>query len=396
MRVDLHVMTPAARVQTAIECLDAIIAGQAAEQVLTRWARGARHAGSKDRAAIRDLVFDVLRRWWSSAARGQGESGRARMIGYLAEEGADLPSIFSGAGYGPAALQPAERETAEPHGLAALDCPAEFETDLRTSLGSDFNGVLSNLRHRAPVFLRVNLRKASVQDTMDRLAGEGITTRPSGLSPTAIEVTERPRAVARSAPYLDGTVELQDAASQAVVDFLPLDGARRILDYCAGGGGKTLAMAARHDALYHAHDIDRRRLEALVPRAKRAETSIGLRDAADLEAEKPYDLVLVDAPCSGSGAWRRSPEGKVRLDRARFDELRNLQSDILTRAAAHVAPGGVLCYATCSLMDAENGAQVEDFICKNTGFSRHCERRWTPLDGADGFFVSVLFRDKTA
>ncbi len=389
-------MTPDARVQTAIECLDLIVAGEAAEQVLTRWARKARHAGSKDRAAIRDLVFDVLRRWWSSAARGGGESGRARMIGYLAEEGADLAAAFSGAGYGPAALGPDEGPAAAPDGIAAVDCPPAFHAELERSLGEAFAPVMRAMRDRAPVFLRVNTRAATLDEARASLAADGIVTRPAALAATALEVTERPRAVAQSRAFREGWVELQDAASQAVVEMLPLSQTDRVLDYCAGGGGKTLAMAARHRAVYHAHDAERRRLEALVPRAERAGAAIELRAGADLVREAPYDLVLVDAPCSGSGAWRRSPEGKIRMTPERLEALLQMQREILDTAAAHVGPRGALCYVTCSLMQVENDAQVARFVDAHSQFAVETTRHWTPLDGGDGFYAAILRRREKA
>ncbi|MBJ3763036.1 RsmB/NOP family class I SAM-dependent RNA methyltransferase [Maribius pontilimi] len=384
-------MTPAARVQTAIECLDLVTRGEPTERVLLRWARDARHAGSKDRAAVRDLVFDVVRRWWSSAALGGGETGRARMLGYLRGIGEDPATLFTGQGYGPATLGEAEIAAgAAPDPLAACDCPPDFAEDLRASLGAEFDPVMELLRSRAPVFLRVNLLKATRDDAQSALATEGIETVPHPLSPTALLVTARPRAVAGSRAFAQGLIELQDAASQALVDALPLAGTRRVLDYCAGGGGKTLAMAGRHRALYHAHDISAARLQPLLARAERAGASVTLRGADELAAEPPYDLVLADAPCSGSGAWRRSPEGKIRLSRADFDALLVQQRAILHAAADKVIAGGVLAYATCSLMRAENDAQVELFLADWPAFRLETVRNWTPLDGGDGFFATIL------
>lgn len=383
-------MTPAARVQTAIECLDRVVAGEAAERVLTAWARGARHAGSKDRAAIRDLVFGVLRRWWSSAALGGGEDGRSRMIGYLWATGVAPHTLFTGAGYGPAPLGADElAERPAPDRLTDLDCPAWLAPRLKASLGPSFEPVMAALQDRAPVFLRVNSARADVATARKALARDEIETRLVPLSPSALEATENARRVQTSAAYRDGLVELQDAASQAVVDMLPLDGVTRILDYCAGGGGKALALAARTGAEIHAHDADPRRLGDLPPRAARAGAEIKVVPPDDLRDDARYDLVLVDAPCSGSGAWRRSPEGKIRFTEDRLAELTALQDQILEQALRHVLPGGVLAYVTCSLLDDENGQRVEA-LAQHSAVKRLATRKFTPLDGGDGFYCALL------
>ncbi len=210
---------------------------------------------------------------------------------------------------------------------------------------------------------------------------------PHTLSPTALEVTENARRVKSSAAFREGLVELQDAASQAVADMLlPVVPGARVLDYCAGGGGKALALAAS-GARVTAHDADPRRMADLPERARRAGARI---EVAERLGRERFDLVLVDAPCSGSGAWRRQPEAKWRLDEARLAALTALQGEVLRAAARHVAAGGTLAYATCSLLDAENGAVVEGFLAETPRFARVAERRLTPLDGGDGFYVARM------
>jgi 16S rRNA (cytosine967-C5)-methyltransferase len=385
-------MTPAARVAAAADILDAVLQGGAAEQVLTGWARRSRFAGSGDRAAIRDLVFDALRRRRSYAALGGAETGRGLMLGALRDAGRDPAEIFTGVGHAPAPLRPEEQAAGAPDDpLVRLDCPDWLAPDLRASLGPDFDPVLSRLRDRAPVFVRVNTLRGGVEAAAGALAAEGIATRPDPLSATALEVVQGARRLARSAAYRDGLVELQDVASQAVVDLLPLG--PRILDFCAGGGGKALALAARApSAQIAAHDADAGRMRDLPARAARAGARIELL-APGSAPEGAYDLVLADAPCSGSGAWRRAPQGKWLLDRAGLDRLLALQDRVLDAAAASVAPGGVLAYATCSLLDAENGERVRAFRARHPGWSEGPRRRLTPLDGGDGFFVACLKRD---
>lgn len=389
-------MTPAARIAAAIELLDAVLAGQPAEKALTNWARRSRFAGSKDRAAIRDHVFDALRCRRSFAALGGAQSGRGLMLGALRAEGRDPAEVFTGEGHAPAPLTADEKALsvtlADLPEEVALDCPGWLAPRLRASLGADFAPVMQALRSRAPVFLRVNLRRATVAEAPARLAEEGIVTAPHPLSDTALEVLENARKVQRSAAFRDGLVELQDAASQAITDLLPVSEGMKVLDYCAGGGGKTLAMAGRAGARFCAHDAAPQRMRDLPERARRAGVQVRLLEAAEVEAEAPFGLVLCDVPCSGSGAWRRSPEGKWRLSGQDLDRLTAIQAQILDRAAGLVAPGGALAYATCSLLDAENAAQVSAFLERCAGFRLSDSRRLTPLDGGDGFYVALLRR----
>jgi 16S rRNA (cytosine967-C5)-methyltransferase len=384
-------MTPAARAAAAIALLDRILAGEPAERALTRWSREARYAGAADRAAVRDLVFDALRCRLSHGVLGGGRDGRALILGGLRARGEDPAEVFTGGPHAPAPLTAAEAAPPPvPAGLEALDCPGWLAPELRRSLGAEFEPVLAALRSRAPVHLRVNLRAATREAAAAALAAEGIATRPHPLAATALEVTAGARRVRQSEAYRRGLVELQDAASQAVAAALPVPEGGRVLDLCAGGGGKTLALAARADADFAAHDADPRRMADLPARAARA--GVRVRLISDPEAEAPFDLVLCDVPCSGSGAWRRAPDAKWRLTPARLAELRARQAAILDRAATLVAPGGMLAYVTCSLLAAENGDQVAAFLSRRPGWRVASRRRLTPLDGGDGFYSAHLTR----
>lgn len=383
-------MTPAARIAAAIEVLDLWLYGEPAERALTNWARANRFAGSGDRAAIRDHVYDAIRCRRSFAALGGAATGRGLMLGGVRAAGADPEAVFTGEGHAPPPLTEAESVAPAPPDdpLVALDCPDWLAPALRDSLGAGFAPVMAALRQRAAVHLRVNLARGTRAAAAARLEAEGIATRPHPLSPTALEVTGNARRVKTSGAYAEGLVELQDAASQAVVDALvPLAPGARVLDYCAGGGGKALALAAR-GADVVAHDADPRRMADLPARADRAGAAIACLATDDLAAAGPFDLVLVDAPCSGSGAWRRQPEAKWRLDAARLAELTALQARILDAAAGLVAPGGRLAYATCSLLAAENEAAATDFLARSSGWHLLGTRRLTPLDGGDGFFIA--------
>lgn len=382
-------MTPAARLSAAIDILDRILAGNPAEKALTNWGRASRFAGSGDRNAVRDLVFDALRCRRSFAALGGAETGRGLILGGLRAAGQAPETLFTGEGHAPAPVTSADAGHV-PEGYAAQDLPDWLGPAMEQDLGADFIAIAEALRHRAPVFLRVNVTRGSLADAQVALAAEGIETAPHPLSPTALQVTGGARKVAGSAAYAEGLVELQDVASQAVVDALPLADGQHVLDYCAGGGGKALAMAARARLKLFVHDADPRRMRDLPARAKRAGARVTLTEAP----QGPFDLVLADAPCSGSGSWRRAPEGKWLLTPDRLAGVIAVQAQILDRIATLVAPGGVLAYATCSLLRCENEAQIAAFQGRSPGWSLEGERRLTPLDGGDGFFVAVLRRDR--
>ncbi|VDC30849.1 RsmB/NOP family class I SAM-dependent RNA methyltransferase [Pseudogemmobacter humi] len=375
------------RAAAATEVLDRVLAGEPAEKALTAWARGARYAGSKDRAAVRDLVYDALRQRRSAAALGGGEDGRALVLGVLRARGEPEDSWFDGSAHGPARVRPDEAPRAAV-GAAAFDIPDWLEPPLRAALGEDFEATMQLMRERAPVILRVNLAKISRAGAAAALADEGIVTAPHPLAEAALQVTQGASRLRQARAFAEGLAELQDAASQAVIAALPLTDGMRVLDHCAGGGGKTLAMAARADLRLWAHDAQPRRMEDLKIRAARAGVRVTL--TARPEEAAPFDLVLTDVPCSGSGSWRRDPEGKWRLTPARLDELTAIQSAILERAAAMVAPGGWLAYATCSFLREENEARVQAFLSRSPRWETVLTRRYGPLEGGDGFFLALL------
>ena len=398
-------MTPVARISAAIEILDAVMAGESAERVLTSWARANRYAGSKDRAAIRDHVFDALRclrsfSWLGGAGGRSGDTddraaptGRQLMIGLLRDAGTDLDTMFNEARFAPAPLSEDELDLPlliDAPRAVRLDCPDWILPVYEAVLGDETDAVLATARSRAPVFLRVNSGKSTVVAAQAALLADAIETEPHALSPTALKVTLGARAVARSQAYLTGLVELQDAGSQAIIDALPLKAGMRVLDYCAGGGGKALAMAAQADVIVTAHDIDPARMQDIAPRASRAGVEIKTARLGDLA--DAYDLVLCDVPCSGSGSWARAPQAKWILQSDRLDALTAVQSQILEDVAARVTEGGTLAYATCSLFDVENAEQISKFLTRHPEFEFKTDRLITPLEGGDGFYVAILIK----
>lgn len=386
-------MTPAARVQAAIEVLDRILAGAPAEQALIGWARSSRYAGSGDRAAVRDHVFDALRRRRSCVARsGLPESGRALMIGALRDDLRE--TIFTGATHAPAELNAGEKAAlaAIPAALpdpVRLNYPDWLDGALRTALGDDLGPVMAAQADRAPVFLRANPQRGTESALMAALDADGISIRRRDEVLGAFEVLSGSNKIKQSRAYLEGLVELQDLTSQAAVAALPVTDGMEILDYCAGGGGKSLALAARVTGHITAHDVAYERMADLPVRAARAGVRIRLARPTDLR-RATQDLVLVDAPCSGSGTWRRTPDAKWRLTAGKLADLCALQARILEEALVFARPGGLLAYMTCSLLREENEDQLAALLARHPGIRLLDQRRFSPLTGGDGFFLGVM------
>ncbi|MDG4648751.1 RsmB/NOP family class I SAM-dependent RNA methyltransferase [Roseibacterium sp. SDUM158017] len=390
-------MTPAARASAAISVLDGWLGGLAAEQALSRWSRGARYAGSGDRAAVRDLVFDVLRHMESAAQAGGAADGRGLVLGLLRLRGSDPASLFDGVGYGPEPLTEAETAFAE-RPLRPPEPGTDIPPWLREAIGlraedaAARDTLFAALCERAPVWLRVVLRRTTRDAAQARLDAEGIATRPDPGCDTALLVTGGARSLRGSAAYRDGLVELQDLSAQRAVASVPWPSRGRILDFCAGGGGKALAITDRTGAAVLAHDASERRMSDLPARAARAGVTIERLASGQAAARAPYEAVLCDVPCSGTGTWRRDPEAKWRLAPERLDELRQLQAHILDEAAPLVAEGGLLVYMTCSLLACEDEEQVAAFLRRAPGWRQEGARLDTPLSASDGFYTAILRR----
>jgi len=387
-------LTPGARVSAAIEILDHIFAGDAAERALTAWARSSRFAGSKDRAAVRDHVFSALRCRRSFGWLGGGETGRAVMVGQQRALTVDPATLFTGDGHAPAPLGPddgaGQSLDAAPRSVRC-DMSDWLMERLAVDLGNQAEAACEILRHRAAVHLRVNLMRTTRDAAADMLRDEGIETDQLDDIKMGLQVTENERRVALSAPYLDGMVELQDAASQRAVARCALPSGARVLDYCAGGGGKALAFADRGAKVF-AHDIDPARMRDLPTRAARAGVEITCLDTATLAQNAPFDAVFCDAPCSGTGTWRRAPDAKWRLTPERLDELTVVQDDVLDKASLLVAADGQLIYATCSLLAQENRDRVDAFLRRTVAWKLVDELVLLPTAAQDGFYLAVIIQ----
>ena len=387
-------MTPGARLQAAIQVLDRVLRGGAAERELTAWARGARYAGSKDRAAVRDHVFDALRRLRSAAWAGGGGDvpiaemdARVVLAGLLRQQALDPAMFFSGEGHAPEPITLAEAPD-DPPAAIGFDVPDWLLPRFRAALGDRCDAILDAMRARADIVLRASAARMTRDDLIARLRAEGREARPHPLAPDAVRLPPGTRGLKESALFRDGSFEFQDAGSQALIEALPA-AEGPVLDLCAGGGGKALALAAK-GVRVEAHDIDPRRMRDIPERADRAGVRIERVDRPEDRA--PYGGVVVDAPCSGSGAWRRTPEAKWRLTQARLNELTGMQADILDRALTLVRPGGWVAYMTCSLFEEENAGPVAAVLASRP--DARIVRTWscTPLDGADGFGLHLLER----
>ena len=379
-------MTPSARAQAAIEILDQVIAsarddGPPADAIVSAYFKTRRYAGSKDRRAVRELVFRAVRH-----SAEVPVSGRAALLPVAAE-------WFDGSLHGPAPVQDGEARAAPgvvPRWLQPLLSPLVAEAEWAA------------LVERAPVDLRANLVRSSREAMVAHFGAE-----PTPLSPWGLRLPPD-SAVTADPAFENGLVEVQDEGSQLIA--LACDPAEQelMVDLCAGAGGKALALAgANPTARIIACDTSRARLAKLGPRAERAGARIETRlldqpreaeGLADLRGAA--DMVLVDAPCSGSGTWRRNPEGRWRLTPERLERLAGLQARVLDLAAPLVQPGGAIVYAVCSLLTREGRTQVEAFLSRHSGFVGEdismdvgrldgVGRLLTPgHDGTDGFFIA--------
>lgn len=429
-------MTPAARLAAAIDLLSEIEAAprRPADAAANAFFRARRFIGGGDRRAVSAWVWQVLRAhrrlgWWLERAAGSA-TPRLLVGASLALEGMTrdtLAHAFSGGRFAPPPLTEEEEAVLGRLSGHTLEHPAMPEAVrlelpewllplLRARFGAELEAELAAMAGEAPLDLRVNLLKGTREEALRALAGEGLEAEPTPLSPWGLRLAGR-RPVTSGGSFQSGLVEIQDEGSQLVAALVGARPEMRVADWCAGAGGKTLAMAMDMANRGHiaACDVSAARLEGAVRRLRRAgvfNVERHLVAAGDKWAKRragTFDRVLVDAPCTGTGTWRRNPDARLRLAEQDLLELRPKQAEILARAARLVRPGGRLVYATCSLLPAENEEQITAFLAAAPEFSVvPLAEAWpfaTPAPvagpylaltprahGTDGFFAAVLQR----
>lgn len=420
-------MTPGARIQAAIELLAEVEGSpRPADGVIASWFRARRYIGSKDRKAIHERLYDILRRkahlsWWLDRIDIEA-TARAKALAHLSL--ADhakldyLNAMFDGEKFCPARLSSDERKWTVELERQRLDHPempdwVRFEYPewlderLRTRFGESLADEMRALLLPARLDLRVNALKATRDEAIAALAGEEIQAAPTDLSPWGLRIPERVNLMASKA-FKNGLVEVQDEGSQLAALLVGAEPGMAVCDFCAGAGGKTLALASmmNNKGRLVACDVSEGRLSRSTDRFKRAGIHNVTRHVLDAAGAKwikrqagTFDRVLVDAPCTGTGTWRRNPDAKWKLSPNDLAELTVKQAEILERAARLVKPGGKLVYVTCSLLPDENEAQIERFLAKSPDFAAEAVEPGTAFliltpaqQGTDGFFAAKLAR----
>ncbi|MBR2818188.1 MAG: RsmB/NOP family class I SAM-dependent RNA methyltransferase [Reyranella sp.] len=441
-------MTPGARVAATIELLDEIVSHseRPADLVANAFFRARRFIGGGDRRAVSERAWGILRRygqltWWLDRTRHPERGGRALVAAELMlVEGMgirDLEALFDGGRYRPSMLDEAEYRALrqmEGHSLPHPEQPDWVRLNvqewvaphLKEAYGEAWGREVAALETPPPVDLRVNRLKGTVAQARAALAEEGIDTEPMRYAADGLRLRRRLSVVAGEA-FQNGLVEIQDEGSQLVAALVDGKPGMQIVDYCAGAGGKTLAIAAgmNNKGRVVAMDVLETRLDRSAQRLRRAGAHNVERRAIDADSRKwlkrqagAFDRVLVDAPCTGTGTWRRNPDGRWTLRPQDLEELVPKQAAILDAAARLVKPGGGLVYATCSVLPAENERQIEAFLERNTDFevvpvaaiwrevlpteppadvAQAQFLRLSPLKhGTDGFFAATLARKSSA
>lgn len=383
-------MTPSARLAAAIEVLENLERERRpGADALKSWGLAHRFAGSGDRAAIAGLVYDALRRRASSAWIMGADTPRAVLLGMLKRErGLDseaIAKLASGAQYAPEALGDEERKRLDAGDLSAApphvvgDYPEWLEPHFTRAFGDARAEEGAALSSRAPLDLRVNTLKAERDRATGMLAD--LSPEPTRWSPWGLRIRlaadAKSPAIHAEPAFLKGMIEVQDEGSQLAALFAAAQPGEQVLDLCAGAGGKTLALAAMmaNKGQLYATDDDKRRLAPIHDRLKRSGArNVQVRTPKSVGGELDdlkgrIDLVLIDAPCTGTGAWRRNPDAKWRMRPGALEQRQKEQAEVLDRAVPLVKAGGRIAYVTCSILDEENGAQVRAFLGRHSEFS---------------------------
>ncbi|MFT5572767.1 MAG: 16S rRNA (cytosine967-C5)-methyltransferase [Cryomorphaceae bacterium] len=426
-------MKPAAQLQASIELLDELAAHRyPADRTMAQYFKQRRYIGSKDKAAISEYLYTVLRNRLSfEYLLDRADLGiHSRMLAALMKkiDGEDLREYFDGDKYCPVRLRPEQLEafesldtdlsTAPVH--VRLNVPQWIAARLEAALGDRYEAEMQASNQRAQTDIRVNTLKCSVAQLSEALESSGHHFSPSSLSPWGVRFESRVALFGLDS-FKQGWFEVQDEGSQLLALMSGVKAGHKVIDFCAGAGGKTLALAAMMDnkGVIYACDVHSKRLEQLSKRTKRAGAHNVRTHILSSENDKWVkqhkqiaDVVLLDAPCTGTGTWRRSPDSRWNLTEENLSNLVELQQSIMQSAQRLVKPGGRLLYATCSLLEEENEQQVERFLVNNEQFEKadlvipekwnkqleqvvinsNQLRTYPGLSGTDGFYVAALQR----
>ncbi len=425
-------MTPSARLQAVADLVAGIqnswkTGGPAADDLIAHYFRKRRYAGSKDRRNIAGRVYGMLRGYgllkWRVEQAGFAATPRMLLITALMDEGVFDESAFGAGPYGLEILNEDEQgliralgeSGAKPPVHARLNLPEWLVEPLAKQFGAAFEAEMQAMSGRAAFDIRVNSLKTGRGAVLARLKADGMTPGLTAYAPCGIRF-EAPQPLSRHALFRAGHIEVQDESAQIAALLCDLRPGMQGVDLCAGAGGKTLALAAgmENKGQIYAYDPDKRRIGELKKRMQRAGTrNIQILEKPPRDTSRKLDRVVLDVPCSGTGTWRRNPELRQRLTRERLGETLELQRTLLAQGASLTAPKGRLIYMTCSILEAENEAQVDEFLDKNKGWRLLDYRQifkdlglssipesWSRNDhsllltpgrhGTDGFFTAVL------
>ena len=380
--------------QSVIEILDTYLNEAKIDFVLRKWAIKHRFAGSSDRRKIKDIIFDIIRQKKSCEHVGGGFSGRNLLIGYLKLKGIELSSVFDNSKFGPEELTIKEQninvDFSNLSNIYELDFPSWLIPILRRSLLNEFSNVVKTLRNRSHIQLRVNLKKISRLNVMKKMQKNNIECEINELCSSALNVLNGAQHILASPCFENGFVELQDAGSQLVSELIEINYNDKVLDMCAGAGGKSLAIScgAEMDATYYAWDINFDRMKDIDARSKRA--GVKIEKVIKLSSKSVYNKIIIDAPCSGSGSWRRDPEGKWRLDEDILDNYVKTQKELILKGLKLLAPRGQILYITCSILDIENDKLIDDLISSVLSLKLVRSISLVPSSKSDGFYGAVL------
>ncbi len=399
-------MQTGARYKAVFELLTEIFKDEKpADNIINAYVRERKYIGAKDRRFIVETVWNIIRRRRRLAFEAGCEDVRKMLLVCLKNEDTDI--LFGVGEYALPAVSPDEKKWLGT--LKDTPYPVDVEAECPEWLFEKINDIplLKALNEPAPADFRINTR--SRKETIEKLRREGLFFAPAPYSPIGIRTSERIN-LNNCMAYQNGEIDVQDEASQLAAILADPRPELKIMDYCAGAGGKSLTMAylMENKGKICVHDVNPGRLEALKERAGRL--NAGTFEKVEKLTDKDYELFVVDAPCSGSGTWRRSPDAKFRLTPKRLNELTRIQKDILETAYEHTKNGGRIVYFTCSILDEENEEVVRDFIDRHkdiklldlselwkekiSGRYPFADKRFAKfsplLTGTDGFFAAIM------